>query len=69
MVIARQPRLARRVAILSILTTSGVSPDRAELLDREWEADVEARDIPGLERTFWESGCAMRRVWPNRRPS
>jgi hypothetical protein len=49
--------LARRAAILSILTTSGVTPERAELLVREWEEDAEARDIPRLERTFWEGAA------------
>lgn len=59
--------LARRAAVLSILITSGVSVDRAELLVRDWEADAEARGIPRLERTFWEgaAGWTDARAWPN----
>ncbi len=49
--------LARRAAVLSILTTSGVSRERAELLVREWEADAEARGVPRLDRTFWEGAA------------
>lgn len=34
--------LARRAAILSILTGSGTSPELAEVLLRQWEADASA---------------------------
>ena len=61
--------LARRAAHLTILTGSGVSPDRAEQLVREWEANAEAAGIPRLEATFWEGATSrtMARAWPNRR--
>jgi hypothetical protein len=49
--------LARRAAILSILTTSGVSAERAEELVAAWEAEAERRGIPRLERTFWEGAA------------
>jgi hypothetical protein len=48
---------ARRAAILSILTGSGVPPGRAEELVTAWEADATARGIPPLERTFWEGAA------------
>jgi hypothetical protein len=59
--------LARRAAILSILTTSGVSPERAEELVAAWEADAAGRDIPRLDRTFWEgaAGWTSDRARPN----
>lgn len=53
--------LARRAAILSILTTSGVSPERAEELVAAWEADAERRGIPRRERTFWEGAAQWTR--------
>ena len=60
--------LARRAAILSILTTSGVSVERAERLVREWELDAEGRGIPRLERTFWEGAAEWTdaRTHPNK---
>jgi hypothetical protein len=60
--------LARRAAVLSILTTSGVPPERAEELVRAWEADAEGRGVPRLERTFWERAAEWTdaRAWPNR---
>ena len=59
--------LARRAAILSILTTSGVPAVRAEELVAAWEADVEARGIPSHERTFWDGAAAWtsERAHPN----
>ena len=59
--------LARRAAVLSILTTSGVSADRAEQLVRQWEANAQAAGIPRLEATFWDgaSGWTIGRAYPN----
>ena len=59
--------LARRAAVLSILTASGVSEELAELLVRQWEAGAEARGIRRLERTFWEGAVEWtgERAWPN----
>lgn len=60
--------LARRAAILSILTTSGVQAERAEQLVAGWEADAEARGLPRLERTFWEGAAEWTdaRAYPNK---
>ncbi len=49
--------LARRAAVLSILTGSGVAAGRAEELVASWEADAAARGIPRLEATFWEGAA------------
>ena len=60
--------LARRAAILTILTSSGVSAERAEQLVRQWEANAQAAGIPRLEATFWEgaSGWTIGRAHPDR---
>ena len=53
--------LARRAAVISILTTSGASAERAEAIVREWEARAQDAGIPRLDRLFWEgaSGWTM----------
>lgn len=46
--------LARRAAILSILTGSGKSTERAETLVTAWEAETTARGLPRYESSFWD---------------
>jgi hypothetical protein len=60
--------LARRAAVLSILTTSGVAADLAEQLVPRWEANAQAAGIPRFEATFWEgaSSWTMGRAFPSK---
>ena len=55
--------LARRAAVLSILTGSGMPADMAEARVAAWEADATARGSPRHEATFWE-GAAEWTVGP-----
>ena len=50
--------LARRAAVLGILTGSGVPAEGAEEIVAAGEANANALGIPRLERTFWESAAA-----------
>jgi hypothetical protein len=45
--------LARRAAILSILTGSSTPAERAETLVTAWEAEATARGLPRDAASFW----------------
>jgi hypothetical protein len=61
--------LARRAAILSILTGSGASGERAETLVTAWEAEATARGLPRDSASFWSGAVdwIADRRWGGRR--
>jgi hypothetical protein len=61
--------LARRAAILSILTGSGASGERAETLVTAWEAEATARGLPRDAASFWSGAVdwIADRRWGGRR--
>lgn len=57
--------LARRAAILSILTGCGASVECAEAQVVAWEAEVVARGLPRHESSWWDD--AVERIAERRR--
>jgi hypothetical protein len=61
--------LARRAAILSILTGSSTPAQRAEALVTAWEAEATARGLPQDAASFWSGAVdwIADRRWGGRR--
>lgn len=49
--------VARRDAVLSILTGAGTSEERAEALVTAWEAEATARGLPRHDARFWDGAA------------